>query len=208
MDLRSLVPHWIRTLTPYPPGMPIEELEREYGVLGSIKLASNENPLGPSPKAVAAITAALGDLHRYPDGSAFYLKRRLAERHGVSPDEIIVGNGSNELIELVVRTFLRPRDEAVMADQAFVVYRMVTQAVAATARIVPLRDYTHDLEAMAEAVTSRTRIVFVANPNNPTGTIFRRTAWEACLRALGGRQLLVIADDAYAEFVNDPEYPD
>jgi len=208
MDLRLLVPEWIRTLVPYPPGMPIEELERELGIHDSIKIASNENPLGPSPKAVEAITRALPQLHRYPDGSAFYLKRRLAERHGVSPDEIIVGNGSNELIEMVVRTFLRPRDEAVMADQAFVVYRMVTQAVAATPRVVPLRHFTHDLEAMAEAVTGRTRVVFVANPNNPTGTIFRRAAWEAFLQGLSGRQLLVIADDAYAEFVTDPEYPD
>jgi len=208
MDIRLLVPEWIRTLTPYPPGMPIEELERELGIRDSIKLASNENPLGPSPKAVDAIARALPNLHRYPDGSAFYLTRRLAERHGVSPDEMIVGNGSNELIELVARTFLRPRDEVVMADQAFVVYRMVTQAVAATPRIVPLRNFTHDLEAMAEAVTSRTRVVFVANPNNPTGTIFRRPAWEAFLRALAGRQLLVVADDAYAEFVTDPEYPD
>jgi len=208
MDLRLLVPEWIRTLTAYPPGMPIEELERELGIHDSIKLASNENPLGPSPKAVEAIVRALPQLHRYPDGSAYYLKRKLAERHGVSPDEILVGNGSNELIEIVVRTFLRPRDEAVMADQAFVIYRMVTQAVAATPRIIPLRHFTHDLEAMAEAVTSRTRIVFVANPNNPTGTIFRRAAWETFLHALAGRQLLVIADDAYAEFVGDPEYPD
>jgi histidinol-phosphate aminotransferase len=208
MDIRLLVPEWIRTLTPYPPGMPIEELERELGIRDSIKLASNENPLGPSPKAVEAIARALPQLHRYPDGSAFYLRRRLADRHGVSPDEIIVGNGSNELIELVVRTFLRPRDEAVMADQAFVVYRMVTQAVAAIPRVVPLRDFTHDLEAMAEAVTARTRVVFVANPNNPTGTIFRRSAWEGFLRALSGRQLLVIADDAYAEFATDPDYPD
>src|SRR5215468_5833150 len=206
--IRSLVPEWIRTLTPYPPGMPIEELERELGIRDSIKLASNENPLGPSPKAVEAIARALPQLHRYPDGSAFYLRRKLAERHGVSPDEILVGNGSNELIEMVVRTFLRPRDEAVMADQAFVIYRMVTQAVAATPKIVPLRHFTHDLEAMADAVTSRTRLVFVANPNNPTGTIFRRAAWDAFLRALSGKQLLVVADDAYAEFVTDPEYPD
>jgi histidinol-phosphate aminotransferase len=208
MDIRLLVPEWIRTLTPYPPGMPIEELERELGIRDSIKLASNENPLGPSRKAIDAIVRALPQLHRYPDGSAFYLRRKLAERHGVSADEILVGNGSNELIEMLVRTFLRPRDEAVMADQAFVIYRMVTQAVAATPRIVPLRHFTHDLEAMAEAVTSRTRMVFVANPNNPTGTIFRRGAWEAFLRMLTGRQLLVIADDAYAEFATDPEYPD
>jgi histidinol-phosphate aminotransferase len=208
MDVRTLVPEWIRTLRPYPPGMPIEELERSLGIHDSIKLASNENPLGPSPRAVAAIGAALANLHRYPDGSAFYLSRRLGERHGVSPEEILVGNGSNELIELVARTFLRPRDEVVMADQAFVVYRMVTQAVGAVPRIVPLLDYTHDLEAIAETVTPRTRIVFLANPNNPTGTIFRREAWHDFLRAMRGRQLLVVADDAYADFVEDPDYPD
>ena len=208
MDVRHLVPEWIRTLTPYPPGKPIEEVERELGISGSIKLASNENPLGPSPRAMAAVADALRTVHLYPDGSAFYLRRRLAERHGVSPDDILVGNGSNEIIELIVRTFLRPRDEAVMADQAFVIYRMVVQAVAATPRVIPLRNFTHDLEAIAEAVTPRTRLVFLANPNNPTGTIFRRAAWEAFLRALPPRQLLVVADDAYADYVEDPEYPD
>ena len=207
MDIRGLVPEWIRTLTPYPPGMPIEELERELGIRGSIKLASNENPLGPSPRALAAVAAALSSLHRYPDGSAFYLKRRLAERLGVRVDDLIIGNGSNEIIELVVRTFMRPHDEAVMADQAFVIYRMVVQAVGGTARIVPLRDYTHDLEAIAEAVTPRTRVVFLANPNNPTGTIFGRAAWESFLAAMP-RHLVVVADDAYAEYVEDPNYPD
>jgi histidinol-phosphate aminotransferase len=208
IDIRHLVPEWIRTLTPYPPGKPIEEVERELGIRGSIKLASNENPLGPSPKAVTAIAEALRSLHLYPDGSAFYLRRRLAERHGVSPDDILVGNGSNELIELIARTFLRPRDEAVMADQAFVIYRMVVQAMAATPRVVPLRHFTHDLEAMAEAVTPRTRLVFLANPNNPTGTIFRRAEWDAFLQALPAGQLIVVADDAYADYVEDPDYPD
>jgi histidinol-phosphate aminotransferase len=207
MDVRALVPEWIRTLTPYPPGKPIEELERELGIRDSIKLASNENPLGPSPKAVAAITAALGNLHRYPDGSAFHLKRRLAASLGVSEDGLIVGNGSNEILELAVRTFLRPGDEAVMADQAFVVYQLVVQAAGGTSRIVPLRDFTHDLEAMAAAVTPRTRLVFLGNPNNPTGTIFRRAAWQRFLRAVPDH-LIVVADDAYAEYVDDPEYPD
>src|SRR5438034_214115 len=207
MDLRALVAEWIRTLTPYPPGKPIEELERELGIRDSIKLASNENPLGPSPKAVAAITAALADLHRYPDGSAFYLKRRLAERLGVSEAELIVGNGSNEIIELAGRTFLRPGDEAVLADQAFVVYRLVVQSAGGSSRMVPLRDFTHDLEAIAAAVTPRTRLVFLGNPNNPTGTIVRRAAWRAFLGRLP-EHLLVVADDAYAEYVEDPEYPD
>ena len=208
MDVRLLVPEWVRTLAPYEPGLPIEELERKLGIQGSIKLASNENPLGPSPRALDAVRAALPNLHRYPDGSAFFLKKRLAERLGVSSDEILVGNGSNELIELVVRTFLRPRDEAVMAEQAFVVYRLVTQAAAGVPRAVPLRDFTHDLEAIAEAVTPRTRLVFLANPNNPTGTIYRRREWEEFLLAMRGRQLIVVADDAYAEYVEDPEYPD
>ena len=207
MDPTALVPEWIRTLEPYAPGKPIEEVERELGIRDSIKLASNENPLGPSPKALAAAAAALPALHRYPDGSAFYLKRRLAERWGVTSDEVLVGNGSNEIIELVVRTFLRPGDEAVMADQAFVVYRLVVQAAGGVARGVPLRDFTHDLEGIAQAVTPRTRLVLLANPNNPTGTIFRRPAWEAFLRTVPAH-VLVIADDAYAEYVEDPGYPD
>ena len=207
MSLDDLVPAWIRTLAPYSPGMPVEELERQLGIRDSIKLASNENPLGPSPKALAAIAAALGELHRYPDGSAFHLKNRLAERLGVSPEELVVGNGSNEIIELVVRTVLRPGDEAVMADQAFVVYRLVVQAAGGTSRIVPLRDFTHDLDAIAAAVGGRTRLVFLANPNNPTGTIFRRAAWERFLARMPAH-VVVVADDAYAEYVEDPEYPD
>jgi histidinol-phosphate aminotransferase len=207
MRLDALVPEWIRTLAPYSPGMPVEELERQLGIRDSIKVASNENPLGPSPKAVAAIGAALASLHRYPDGSAYYLKNRLAERLGVSPAELIIGNGSNEIIELVVRTVLRPGEEAVMADQAFVVYRLVVQAAGGTSRIVPLKDFTHDLDAMAAAVGARTRLVFLANPNNPTGTIFRRVAWERFLARMPPH-VVVVADDAYAEYVEDPDYPD
>src|SRR5262245_37739470 len=202
-----LVPEWIRTLAPYPPGKPIDELERELGIRDSIKLASNENPLGPSPRALAAIAQALPDLHRYPDGSAFHLKRRLAAKLRVDVDQLVVGNGSNEIIELVIRTFLRPGDEAVMADQAFVIYRLVVQAAGGVPRIVPLRDFTHDLDAIAAAIGPRTRLVFLANPNNPTGTIFRRAAWEAFLRRVPAH-VVVVADDAYAEYVEDPEYPD
>jgi histidinol-phosphate aminotransferase len=206
-NLAGLLPEWIRTLTPYPPGKPIEELERELGIVDSIKLASNENPLGPSPKALAAIGAALADLHRYPDGSAFYLKTRLARHLGVPPEALIVGNGSNEIIELVVRTFLRPGDEAVMADQAFVIYRLVVQAAGGTSRVIPLRDFTHDLEAMGAALGPRTRLVFLSNPNNPTGTIFRRAAWESFLAEVQPGTI-VVADEAYAEYVEDPAYPD
>ncbi len=207
VDLAGLVPEWIQRLAVYPPGMPIEELEREYGITGSIKLASNENPFGPSPRALAAIVRALPTLHRYPDGSGYYLRQALAARLGVSADAIILGNGSNEIIELAARAFLRPGDNAVMADQAFVIYQMVVQATGATARTVPLKHFTHDLEAIAAAITPATRLVFLANPNNPTGTIYRRDEWEEFLRTVPAN-VLVVADDAYADYVDDPDYPD
>ncbi len=207
IDIKALVPEWIRGLAPYPPGKPIEELEREYGIFGSIKLASNENPLGPSPKALAAVSAALHELHRYPDGNCFYLKRAVAKKYGLSPDALIFGNGSNEIIELAVRTFLRPGDEAVMADHAFAIYRLVVQAAGGSSRIVPMRNFTHDLDAIAEAITPATRMVFLANPNNPTGTIFFRAEWEEFLRAVP-KGVIVVMDEAYFEFVEDPEYPD
>ena len=197
----------ILDISPYEPGKPIEEVERELGIAGAIKLASNENPLPTSPTVLAAIRQVLGSLNRYPDGSGFYLRHALAKKHGVSADSIVLGNGSNELLELVVRSFLRPGDEAVMADQAFVIYRLIVQAAGGVPRTVPLREFTHDLPAMAAAVGPRTRVVFVGNPNNPTGTIFRRPAWEAFLAAIP-RDVLVVADDAYAEYVEDPEYPD
>jgi histidinol-phosphate aminotransferase len=207
LDVIAEVPEWIRSLAPYPPGKPIEELEREYGIFGSIKLASNENPLGPSPKAVAALTAALGNLHRYPDGDCFYLKNAVAKKLSISPDALIFGNGSNEIIELAVRTFMQRGDEAVMADQAFAIYRIVVQAAGGTSRIVPLRNYTHDLEAIADAITPATRVVFLANPNNPTGTVFFRQEWEEFLSAVPPH-VVVVMDEAYFEFVEDAAYPD
>jgi len=207
LDVITEVPEWIRSLAPYPPGKPIEELEREYGILGSIKLASNENPLGPSPRALTALMAALNNLHRYPDGDCFYLKNAVAKKLGISPDALIFGNGSNEIIELAVRTFMQRGDEAVMADQAFAIYRIVVQAAGGTSRIVPLRNYTHDLEAIADAITPATRVVFLANPNNPTGTVFLRREWEEFLSTVPPH-VIVVMDEAYFEFVEDPAYPD
>ena len=201
------VPEYIRTLVPYAPGKPIEEVEREYGITNSVKLASNENPLGPAPKALQAIRAKLAQLHLYPDGDCFYLKERLAKKLGVAPDQLIFGNGSNEIIELAARTFMRPGDEAVMARQAFVVYKLLVQALGGVAKQVPLRDFTHDLEAILRAVSPKTRMVFLANPNNPTGTIYRREAWERFLDRLP-EEVLIIADEAYFEYVRDPGYPD
>ena len=201
------VPEYIRTLIPYEPGKPIEEVEREYGIANSIKLASNENPLGPSPKAMAAIRAKLDQLHLYPDGDCFYLKREVARKLGVAPENLIFGNGSNEIIELAVRTLMRPGDEAVMAEQAFVVYPLIVQAVGGKKKAVPLRNFTHDLAAIGAAITPETRVVFLANPNNPTGTIFRRDEWERFLGKVS-RDRLLIVDEAYFEYVQDPAYPD
>jgi histidinol-phosphate aminotransferase len=201
------VPEYIRSLIPYEPGKPIEEVEREYGIARSVKLASNENPLGPSPKALAAIRAKLDQLHLYPDGDCFYLKNRLAKKLAVAPENLIFGNGSNEIIELAARTFLRPGDEAVMAEQAFVVYQLIVQAVGGKSKQVPLRNFTHDLNAIAEAVSPQTRMVFLANPNNPTGTIFRRDEWDRFLDKVSAEVLLIV-DEAYFEYVQDAGYPD
>jgi histidinol-phosphate aminotransferase len=201
------VADWIRTLIPYPPGKPIEEVEREYGIRDSIKIASNENPLGPSPKALEAIGAALGRLHRYPEGNCYYLRQNLATRLGVRESQLIFGNGSNEIIELIIRTFLRAGDEAVMSDQAFVVYRLIVQAAGGRSRAVPLRAFTHDVDAIAAAVTPQTRVVFLANPNNPTGTIFFQPDWERFL-SIVPPEAIIVMDEAYAEYVEDAGYPD
>ncbi len=201
------VPEYISSLIPYEPGKPIEEVEREYGIANSVKLASNENPLGPSPKAVAAVRAKLEQLNLYPDGDCFYLKRALSQKLGVAPENLIFGNGSNEIIELAARTFMRPGDEAVMAEQAFVVYQLIIQAVGGKSLAVPLKNFTHDLAGLAKAVSERTRVVFLANPNNPTGTIYRRAEWERFLDSVS-RDVLLIVDEAYFEYVQDSDYPD
>lgn len=202
------IPAWVRALRPYEPGMPLEELERRLGIRDSIKIASNENPLGPSPRAVQAIRSELASLHRYPESTAPVLVARLAERYAVSPAEVLVGNGSNELIELLVRACIAPGDEAVVSAHAFAVYAIIVGAAGGRVREVPMAGFTHDVAAMAAAVTERTRLLFVANPNNPTGTIVRREAWAGLRQALRGRGVVIVADEAYAEFVEDPAWPD
>ncbi len=206
MDISQLVPEWIRTLTPYQPGKPIEELEREYSVHNSIKIASNENPLGPSPKAIAAITAALPQLHLYPDGDCFYLKQRMAEKLDIDRSRLIFGNGSNELIEMIVRAFMRTGESIVVGEHAFAIYRLVAQAVGGRTIAVPHKGFQFDLEAMAKAITANTRIVFLDNPNNPTGTIYTRNEGEAFLKAVPAN-VFVVVDEAYFEFVDDRDYP-
>jgi histidinol-phosphate aminotransferase len=200
-------PEHINTINPYVPGKPIEELERELGIAGSIKLASNENPIGPSPLAIKALRKGMNDLNRYPDGSCYYLRQALSESLQVKPEEIIFGNGSNEIIELAVRTFLVPGDEAIMAHPSFVVYSTIVQAVQGKNIIVPLKDWRHDLQEMVSRITKKTKLVFIANPNNPTGTINTRTEMNAFMEKVP-EGVLVVVDEAYYEYVTDSEYAD
>jgi len=197
----------IKSISPYVPGKPVEELERELGISGSIKLASNENPLGPSPKAVAAIRKALEGLNRYPDGSGFYLSQALAKTYGVDIAQVILGNGSNELIELAVRTFVQPGDEVISADPSFVVYKMITQAAGGMNVIVPCKDMRHDLDAMAERITAKTKLVFIANPNNPTGTMNTKAEMDRFMAKVPDH-VVVAVDEAYYEYVTRADYPD
>jgi histidinol-phosphate aminotransferase len=172
VDPSLLAPEYVRSLGRYVPGKPIPELAREFGLPAEniVKLASNENPRGPSPAVRAAIAAATDEVSRYPDGDAFELKAALSARLRVSPFQLVLGNGSNDILELVTQAFLRPGDHAVYSQHAFVVYPLATQARGATGIEVAARDYGHDLAAMRAAITRETRVVFVANPNNPTGT--------------------------------------
>ncbi len=203
----SLANEHILGIAPYEPGKPIEELEREFGIHDAIKLASNENPLPPSDRVQKAIVAALQHGNRYPDGSGFYLRQALAKKHGVTPEQIVLGNGSNELIELLVRAFLRPGDEAVMPHPSFVVYPMIVQAAGGVRVMVMLRDYRLDLEAMARAITPMTKMVFIANPNNPTGTIVTAAEVEHFMARVPERTLVVF-DEAYIEFALGPDFPE
>jgi histidinol-phosphate aminotransferase len=200
------VPDYIARLKPYVAGKPMEELERELGITGSIKLASNENPMGPSPKAVEAIKGALTNLHRYPDGNGYLLRGRVAEKLGVSRNNIVLGNGSNEIIELLVRAFLREGDVVIMPAPSFLMYEIVVEACGAKAVKVPLKDLSVDLEAMTPSISSGARMAFVNNPNNPTGTIVSRDAFERFLAQVPEDVILVI-DEAYIEFVRDEGCP-
>jgi histidinol-phosphate aminotransferase len=205
-DYIKLAVPGVQGLQPYQPGKPIEELERELGVRDIIKLASNENPLGPSPRALQALPSTLADLHRYPDGGAYELKRALATKLGADAAQVTVGNGSNDVLELIARSYVQPGDEVVFSEHAFAVYPLVTLAVGGRPVVVPARDYGHDLDAMAAAVTERTKVIFIANPNNPTGTWLRRDALEAFIHRVPPR-VIVVLDEAYFEYVAEADYP-
>lgn len=206
-DFMALATPGVQGLHPYEAGKPVEELERELGIRDIIKLASNENPLGPSDKAMAAVQQALKDTTRYPDSSGFRLKAALQRHYGLASDQLTLGNGSNDVLELIARAFLQPGDEVIFSQYAFAVYPIVTQACGAKAVVTPAQDYGHDLQAMAAAISDRTRLVFIANPNNPTGTALMRDELEAFLAAVPER-VIVVLDEAYTEYVDLPDFPD
>lgn len=209
IDYQALAVKGVQALSPYQPGKPISELAREIGLdpADIIKLASNENPLGPGEKALAAAKAALSELCLYPDGNGFELKRGLSARFGVETNQITLGNGSNDVLEVIARCFADSNAEIIYSQYAFAVYPIVTQAIGAKGISVPAKNWGHDLDAMADAVTDRTRLIFVANPNNPTGTVHEADVLEAFLDKIPGK-VLVVLDEAYCEYLQGDQYAD
>lgn len=199
----KLAPEYIKAIAPYQGGKPISELAREMGlqVEDIVKLASNENPLGISPKADYAVQEALLDIARYPDGNSFALRDAVSQKFSVAPNQLVFGNGSNDILELAARAFLTAGYETIYSQHAFAVYPLVTQATGATGVVVPAKDYGHDLPAMLAAITPKTRIIFIANPNNPTGTLLGKTELLAFLKQVP-KTVLVMLDEAYDEYLS------
>jgi len=195
------IPDNIKDITPYPPGKPIDELEREYGITGSIKLASNENPLGPSPRAIEAMKDSLEGVHRYPDGSGYYLTRALAGQLCLAPEQIVLGNGSNEIIEFLVKAFVQQGDEVITSHPSFLMYQKFVQVRGGKNTVVPLRDMVHDLETIVGLVSDKTRLVFIDNPNNPTGTVIPPDVLNSFLEKIPDH-VVVVLDEAYIDFVD------
>jgi histidinol-phosphate aminotransferase len=192
-------------LMPYQPGKPLDELEREYGISDAVKLASNENPLSASPKVMAAVQSELGELARYPDGNSFNLKNALSQKHGVELNQIIVGNGSNDILELIARAVVTPEHEVIFSEHSFAVYPIATQAVGGKAVVAPAKNWGYDLDAIAQRITDMTRVIFIANPNNPTGTWLPKAEVKAFLDKVPAH-VLVVMDEAYHEYVGEAQY--
>ena len=199
-------PH-IKDIRPYIPGKPIKEVERELGIENSLKMASNENAIGPSHKAIEAIMEAIGDIHRYPDSDGFYLKQVLCPHLEVSEDRVIFGNGSNEIIELITRTFLRAGEEAIMAFPSFQVYDLMVTVVGGIAKMVPLKDFRFDLAAILAAISSKTKLIFLDNPNNPVGCHITVEEFAEFMSKVPDG-VIVVADEAYYDFIEEESYPD
>lgn len=206
-DFIELASPGIRDLQPYVPGKPVEELQRELGLTDVIKLASNENPLGPSIRVVESLAQVMPELARYPDGSAWHLKNSLGEFLGVKPEALTIGNGSNDVLELLARVFLNETNESIVSQHSFVVYPLVTRAIGAALRVVPAKHYGQDLQATLNSVSPKTRMVFIANPNNPTGTWTGRSELTEFLDQLR-EDVIVVLDEAYFEYVQEADYPD
>ena len=202
-NLAQLAPDYIRAIAPYQGGKPIAELAREMGLNEAdiIKLASNENPLGISPKAQMAIDEAVHTIARYPDGNSFELRKCVSEKFDVAHNQIVFGNGSNDILELAARAFLHAGCEAIYSQHAFAVYPLVTQAVGATGVVVTAKNYCHDLDGFLKAITPKTRLIFIANPNNPTGTLIAKDALKAFLKQVPAH-ILVVLDEAYDEYLS------
>lgn len=207
MALSDLVGDNVKKLKPYSPGKPIEEVEREYGITDIIKMASNENPLGPSPKAVEAMESTLDGVALYPDGSSYDLIKSLAVHWGVNEDQLIVGNGSDELIHYIGLAFLSPGDEVIQADTTFVRYKSAAVLGGCKLISVPLKDFTYDLEAIAAQITGKTKMIFIANPNNPTGTAVTQKDVDK-LMSVAPDHVIVVFDEAYNEYVESDDFPD
>lgn len=205
-DFVSLASQGVRGLHPYQPGKPTEELERELGISNIVKLASNENPLGPSKLALEAISTQLAQLSRYPDGNGFKLKQALSQSLSVAPDSLTLGNGSNDVLDIITRAYAEPGREVIFSQYAFAVYALSTQAVGAKAVVTPAQDWGHDLDAMADAITDATSLIFIANPNNPTGTALSKSDLEKFLSRVPER-IVVVLDEAYIEYNTDPAFP-
>lgn len=197
----------IEGIEPYKPGKPLEDLEREYGIKNGIKLASNENPQGPSRKALSVLKKGLASLHRYPDGSGRLLRKAIGKRLGLEAAQVILGNGSDEIMDLAAKTFLSPGDEAIIGDLTFSIYKICIAAHHGKTVTVPLKDGRFDLKRIADRVSGRTRLVFLCNPNNPTGTMISSGDLERLIKDLPAG-VLVVLDEAYAEYADDPEFPD
>jgi len=197
---------FLRKVAPYVPGKPIEELEREWGIRGSIKLASNENPLGPSPLAVEAMIKALQQVHRYPDGNGYYLRQRLGTATGIPFEGIVLGNGSDEIMEMAVRAFMTSGDAAVIPELTFLLYSRIVLAVGGEVITVPLKSFRLDLETIAQAVNGKTKIIFISNPNNPTGTAVDKREFEAFLEHVPSKTVILL-DEAYIEFARHSDIP-
>ncbi|EIJ42340.1 histidinol-phosphate aminotransferase [Beggiatoa alba B18LD] len=206
-DFFKLATKGAQALQPYQPGKPIDELEREYGIKNAIKLASNENPTGISPLVISAIQAHLQELPRYPDGNGFRLKQALAKYHKLNIDNIALGNGSNDILDLVARAFVSEQDAVLFSAHAFAVYPIVTQAIGAKMIIVPAKNWGHDLTAMRQAITPNTKLIFIANPNNPTGTWVNKTELQNFLDNVP-ENVIIVLDEAYFDYMDAPDYPD